>query len=356
LYLLEQQNLLASPPAGSLISNPEFEVLCRLNLEGILDLGPVILRPWDIYSPEGGKHPRSLHITLRLTSTEELQREAEDYYYPGFLIAEIVTLLTLFTRAHFVLERQIRFNADAPLLHRFENPAKVSTSPVDGRRVRLADLSSSFRSLEGMRRFERTTGASRLEPFMLASRFYALARAIHETSEDIAYILLVSAIETLTHDFEVPALRLEEIDARLADLLRSSVVDASVLEEIERRVLAQQRRISRRFREFVPAYLPERFWQDDTRPPQEYMRFRDREHLRTYLDRIYAARSKAVHEGAPFPAFPTAGMNIEVPFYSGVSIGRRQWNEDVLIPSFRGFENVVHHVLVEYLRVEGERA
>ena len=189
---------------------------------------------------------------------------------------------------------------------------------------------------------------------MLACRLYHLALSLRHTDPSIGYITLVSAIEALSHDAPIPIPTLDELNPDLARLVREGFPEGYAA--VEQAMLGQNRHIKKRFIAFTLAHLVDSYWADPTRPTEDWARFRNPGHLTTYLSRIYSARSSALHEGVPFP--PTVSVlnhNEEVPLAGGMRIGTREWHERELLPPFRAFERIVHHVLLEYLRHEAEQ-
>src|SRR5207249_571561 len=109
----------------------------------------------------------------------------------------------------------------------------------------------------------------------------------------------------------------------------------------------------RKFTSFILAHLTDSFWNCPSRPKEEWLRFKDAVQIEKYLKRIYDARSSTLHEGTVFPpSFELAERQAEVPVGYGMSIGSKSWKEEELLPPFRAFEHIVHHVLLEYLRRE----
>jgi hypothetical protein len=359
MYLLDAMDELAAHPNDPRTTY-DYELRTRVHLTGNLDLGAIRVQHWELLDRTDSTDPRSIH--LRTASPAELRDPGlqpapprdDQYYFPEGLPAEVCALLTVFSRAHFVPVRSVTFRG-TPLMRRFPGSIEVARTPVDGSTFALGDLEQLFRQLTGLREKQRNTGARRLEPFMLACRLYHLALALRHTDPSIGYITLVSAVETLSHDAPIPMPTLGELNPDLARLVRERFPDG--FSAVERAVLGQNRHIKKRFIAFTLAHLPESYWADPTRPTEEWARFRDPDHLTTYLSRIYNARSSALHDGVPFP--PTASFlnnQEEVPIAGGMQIGNRHWQARELLPPFRAFERIVHHVLTEYLRRESEPA
>jgi len=297
-----------------------------------------------------------LPYLMNQTSAElpPLPPKEEQYYFPEGLPAEMTVLLTTFTRAHFVLMRSLKL-ADLYLIRNYRASRDVARSPVDGHTIALGDIEPHFRRLTGLRRHEEQFGSRRIEPFMLACRLYHLALELRQTDGSLAYITLVSAIEALLHDVKITLPSLEKVDARLASVVREHSPQGYPI--LEKEILRRESFIKKRFVSFALGHLGDSYWNDPSRPREEWARFRDREHLATYLSRIYDARSETLHDGVPFPpSFSILNHREEVPLGGGMRMGKKGWKATDLLPPFRAFERIVHHVLIEYLHREAEKA
>jgi hypothetical protein len=132
-----------------------------------------------------------------------------------------------------------------------------------------------------------------------AARLYQSGMWIAEVEPQTAWLLFVSAIEAAADlrssatDDPVDILRRSrpELCAYLAETHVEGLLER-VAEEI-----AQITRVKQKFVQFVLDFLPT---PPDTRPPLE-TQF-DWATMEDALDRIYRYRSKALHEGTPFPS------------------------------------------------------
>ncbi|MFQ5813775.1 MAG: hypothetical protein ACE5I2_11415 [Anaerolineae bacterium] len=339
----------------------EFEVLTRVHLIGTLDLGCAYLRFWEMPPTREKTAVRAAYLrTISYLSSEQLGRDfppkKEQYYLPGGLPNEVVILLTLFTRAHFVLSRSLKID-EMPHMQRFPGGHEVARSEIDGQTIKLETVVHYFEMLKGLRLREKPLTKQdrkrrRVEPFMLAARLYHLALPLIYRDETLAYVCLVSAIESLLHDYGLDGIKLENWDEKVAQLVQGAVSDPEQYRAIERVLLTPPRLIKQRFKKFVIEHLSDEFWDDPTRPSRMALRFKGAAQVEKYVGRIYDARSSTLHKGAPFP--PTVpGLNDEVPVGLGKSVGgKKEWKEKELLPSVRAFERLVHHVLKEYLQRE----
>lgn len=338
----------------------EYEVLCRVHLTGVLDLGCVYLQFWES-PPHLEQHSvRAVYLktfSIQGDLTKEVPPKDEQYYIPGGLPSEIVILMTLFTRAHFVLSRTLRY---AGILHmtKYASEEDVAQGDIDGKTLALGEIKPYFDMLEGLRIREMSKKGNRLrrlEPFMLAARFYHLAFSLIDRDETLAYISLISAIEALLHDYDIEDIELEDWNEPAAKLMKEALSEDRY-QRIKELILIKPVRIKKRFISFIIEHLPDKFWSDPARPNKfEWARFKDVSDIEEYLSRIYDARSSTVHEGRPFPP-SIRDMNTERPLGLGIKVGwQKEWKEKELIPPVRAFERIVHHVLVEYLQRESEK-
>ena len=359
MYLLDEwEGLLTEPEAP--VFEMEYEIKARVNVHGVLDLPCARVRFWTLPLNKPTDAPQTLNLVTRtrrepvLGTVPSPPPRPAQYYVPGGMAEEIVVLLTLFTRVHFVLTRSTRMDG-LPIVREIASHRVVGGSEKDGSTINLVDFSPRFELLRALKSREECDASGvprrrRLEPFMLAARLYHLALGVKEHDEVIAYLNLVSAIEALLHDYEIGEMKLEDFDPALATLARETTTDEEQYERLATALVQRERFIGRKFRHFILDHLTKRFWVDDTRPKR--FRFESPNQLEDYLRRIYQARSAAIHEGKPFPPTAFGEWHPEVPVGLGIQIGKKKWGEDELLPSFRAFERIVHHVLVEYLERE----
>lgn len=342
----------------------EYELLCRVHLTGVLDVGCVSLQFWELPLHFESDKVRAAYLKILSLKddTENIIKEAppkdEQYYIPGGLPNEITILMTLFTRAHFVLSRTLR-QAGTLLMNKYASEEDVARGDIDGKTLRLEDIKPYFDMLEGFRLIEKPEKSKkvrRLEPFMLAARFYHLAFSLTYKDETLAYISLICAMEALLHDYDIQNFSLEDWNEKAAKLIKSALSDHKKYQEIEQAIITKPLSIKQRFKAFIIEHITDKFWSDSTRPDEKnkLARFKDLADIEEYSDRIYVARSRALHDGIPFP--PSGWrINTERPPGLGMRIGTKEWKEKELIPPVGAFERIVHHVLLEYLRRESER-
>jgi hypothetical protein len=341
------------------IVESEYEILSRVHLTGVLEFPGVYYQFWE--SPDFLKSKNQVRSSyLKILDKVEnntkqqipiVSNKRQEYYIPGGIANEIAVLMTLFTRAHFVLSRSLKEH-NIVLMQKYFGAEYVGFSQVDGSKIALGDIKKYFDLLEGLSLLETNTNwkCRRIEPFMLAARMYYLAILLMKQDETLAYISLVNAIECLIHDFPIYK-SLMGINRQAANLIKSKVSDKDY-QEIELVLLKSFHCIKKRFMNFVVEHIADDYWNNPNRPVEVYRKIKNKKELREYLGRIYDARSSFLHTGN---LFPPSGFYTEKPVGSSLQIGNKKWKEKQLLPSVKIFELIVHHVLIEYLKQESSK-
>jgi hypothetical protein len=133
-----------------------------------------------------------------------------------------------------------------------------------------------------------------------ASRMYQDALWICESQPALAWLFLVSSVETAAHhwreEIETPLERLRASRPEAEAILSEAGGDALVAKIAE--IFAPYMGATRKFVDFMMYYLP---YPPKNRPP-EYAQFDwDISNMKRSLKKIYSHRSKALHNGTPFP-------------------------------------------------------
>ena len=183
--------------------------------------------------------------------------------------------------------------------------------------------------------------------FILAVRLYHQALLQIENFPELAYLNLVSAIETLSRDYDVGKISLSELNPNLATLV-NSVKDKKLGQQIEEAILKKERCIGRRFVKFILDHIENKFWDEENRPEIGLIK---PEELQDLLKKIYNQRSSTLHMGEPFPPpiynAPIRGS--EICPAKGVERSGRRWGNKDFIPNPHFFERLVNHVLKNFL-------
>ena len=169
-----------------------------------------------------------------------------------------------------------------------------------------------------------------------------------EEQPDMAYLNLVSAIETLCQKHDIGEVTLSDFDPKLAELV-DRVENEDLRSRIGQTILGRQQFIGRRFAAFILDYMEEGFWTEAKRPKVGKIK---PEELADLLKRIYDQRSRTLHTGEPFPVsiFYPPILGAEIDFSLGVSNGERKWKPKEFVPHPHFFERLVNHVLKTFLR------
>lgn len=199
-------------------------------------------------------------------------------------------------------------------------------------------------------------------PFVLAARLYQQALTQIQSAPDLAYLNLVSAIEALANRQKISMPSIADYDQTLAALL-DRVEDQELRNQLGERLLERlnEGKISLRFVRFIQDHVEGSFWEEQSRPP-EAKDETDPEKLRNwglvvpddlaeFMKRVYDQRSKALHEGRPFPLWALySSRDEELPRGLGISSGGGFWTKEDFIPSLTFMERLVRHVLIAFLR------
>lgn len=204
------------------------------------------------------------------------------------------------------------------------------------------------------------------DKFILAVRFYHQAIEIIETATDMAYINLVSSIETLCQDLSTETKKLEEIDQGLAAAIKK-ISSCDLRKDIEKRILKREPFIQNKFVNFIKNNIDASFWTYNKRPQHGRIEPVDLDRI---LKNIYQQRSNFLHSGTPFPEYIYLTDRMpdishlkydqayimhrlyqeEIPVGLGITSGSRSWQPSEYIPYPHFFERLVRHVLLNYLK------
>jgi hypothetical protein len=134
-----------------------------------------------------------------------------------------------------------------------------------------------------------------------AARLYQDAVWLAESEPNLAWLMLVAAVETAaniwSHSAESPRDRLTESKPELVRYLDS--LNIETLTDRVAKEFAHLLGASKKFREFLLNHLPE---PPSKRPPLFAQVNWSRENLDAAFRTIYDHRSRALHDGMPFPA------------------------------------------------------
>ncbi len=319
----------------------EYQILSDAHIIGQITYGPYVMRPWEFSEMKkpGEERWLLLRTTVKAFSAEDepwkkASREGE--YHGGGVASELIALASVFLRRRLRLGPMVRLD-DSPI-YIPELPGQIDQQLTLGE--------SNFARLEGWFESVRKLDPDLHFPLILAAKFYHQAVELIEGKPDLAYLLLVSAIEVLSNEYEVEPPSLSEIDQGLANSV-ARIEDPELRQEIEGRIV-RRRLIARRFVAFIGDHVDVSFWQVEGRPIHGRV---EPEQLPNLMKRVYDQRSRTLHDGEPFPPyiFHPAPMNGEMPVGLSLIVGEKTWEIEDFIPTPSFFERLVNHVLKNFV-------
>lgn len=317
----------------------EYEVRVAAPAIGQLSYGPYRLSLWDFPPPDKGNQLLCLQLE-KAWSTDEIQNfkfrsvPKDGYYHGGGIADELISLISLALGRWMELGSSVRFNNQP---QRETTDKSALSLPFRENQVNLGDASEFLELLSKMPEPQH-------QSFILAARLYHLSISLIESQPDIAYINLVSCIESLLSDTIVES-KIESFDSKLASLI-TQISDLKLREEIENRILKREKFIKRRFIKFMTVYSKD-FWQSENRP--EFGRIEENDFPRL-LGLIYDARSSFLHTGKPFPAFALKPSKNELEFGEGIIMQGRRWDRKDFLPNVTFFAKITGEALRAYVK------
>lgn len=186
-----------------------------------------------------------------------------------------------------------------------------------------------------------------------AARLYQEAIWIAESTPELSWIMLVSAIETVANQWriagETPVDRLRSSRPELEHILRAKGDDkflASVAEQI-----APYMGATKKFIDFVLEFLPP---PPKERPAEVGQYPWTKQAMKKSMGKIYSYRSRALHGGHPFPApmchAPQGfiGGSEEVPLGLATSVQGGVWLAKDTPMLLHTFEYIVRHTILKW--------
>jgi hypothetical protein len=237
-------------------------------------------------------------------------------------------------------------------------PVLLVRDPADGGWV-LPNAAEEGHALDDLEIFSTLT---RLTPqntvaLVRTSRLYQDALWLVESEPALAWLMLVSAVETAAvqwrKDKGSPAERLKASKTELYDYLLS--LGSDVPERVAAYV-ADSLGATKKFLDFLMSFKPPA---PSLRPPDWVQHSWDETSLKRTIRKVYGYRSLALHEGKPFPApmcEPPRRLDLdwtartEKPWGKAVSMGGGTWIADDIPILFHTFEYLARHALLKWWR------
>ncbi|ATW02181.1 hypothetical protein C8024_18840 [Sphingopyxis sp. BSNA05] len=274
------------------------------------DRGPFnILNALAQTTHSGGKHEWKPALILRVAhhlpgEMPDMSVTSAKHYHGGWLPDEVAALLSLELGLRIVAGPEVReFGADNDPLGR---PRTYASALLPSLPPRLGppQMQSLFgtRSLTDVTLFDTlpTLSAAAATTLVKSARTYQQALWIADTTPETAWLLLVSAIEIAAGFWDAsrmsPAEKLKHSKPGLVAILQDNTdsdLVSKVAEELHQVIGSTGKFIS-----FSTTFMPE---PPPTRPTMERFDFGKRSY-RDAITKIYDHRSKALHDGTPFPS------------------------------------------------------
>ncbi|MEV7767853.1 hypothetical protein [Microbacterium sp. NPDC086615] len=248
-----------------------------------------------------------LHLAIHTTLLPEILRDGElvsansDSYHGGFMSDEIVALISLSLGVRLRTAGTSRFSgrylADSTA-RPFYVEVPPLTTPGDRGREHIPATQTRGTDIGDLVRLDSLPGLSESDqvPLVRAARTYAQGLWWSNEDPNLAWLQFVSAVEVAANHSQAVKSTPAELVQELWPELWATLSGAG--DDIQARVCEQaapQARSTRKFIDFLEAYAPE---PPEKRPPYSRLDWsRMREHARM----IYGHRSRALHEGKPFP-------------------------------------------------------
>lgn len=192
------------------------------------------------------------------------------------------------------------------------------------------------------------------------ARLYQDALWIAESEPSLAWIMLVSAIETAANRWrksgDTPIERLRASKSELVKLLDSSCKQGTSNEVAK--LIVDSIGNTKKFKEFVMEFLPD----PPKKRPKEWAQISwDKSKIKKDMGIIYKYRSLALHDGKPFPApmclsssrDSSGKVYLEKPFGSAMSIMGGIWEAKDCPMLLHTFEYIVRNALLKWWKIQG---
>ena len=258
----------------------------------------------------------AIHLPQSLPDNDKLETD-ESLYHGGDTVDELAALTSV------ALGVRIRAGDESrrfePGEDRYGQPFDWRIKPKPVVHVQPNRLNLILPSVVGthsMSQLEIMKSIPRIKParyvnLIRACRSYQDALWIAESEPNLAWLMFVSALETAANDVHTtdasPDERLRDAKPDLAELLEKHGDDELVHKVAES--IAHTLGATKKFIDFTMQFMPDK---PDQRPDHESRRVKwSKSGLKKILNKVYEYRSRALHDGIPFPV-PMLGS----PFYA----------------------------------------
>ena len=296
------------------------------------------------------------------------QAQADQFLIEDTISRDIAALLGYVFHRRIVVADEVKLQVEGstlttliPACHKVDSRLYV---PIQDKPDAIWEMLQKMFSMEADDQFDALADAMRL---------YHGATVVAEVDYSAAYLLLVSAMESLAATFEQGVARFEDwseasawdnwiADAGLskviADQLRSRLVDNRALRLRQRFISVGLRAATEDFwslpwehawtKQHIDSRGKSTFKGIDTGEQKDVTPAAiERDNLRSILGRVYDFRSALVHAGSPFPALTSLDFPSLAEFDLPNETGKAK---KVAIPSLAWFERLVWFAIGECLR------
>jgi hypothetical protein len=238
----------------------------------------------------------------------------------------------------------------------FGGPYGVVPSPVRrGKRDKGVNSVELAAMIKGLAAAEEAEDGGDRAVLSAAERYHA-ALSISGFDFSTAYLLLVSAVETLAghhckeERFDFDSVEKWERVGKMLDELEASGSGAAAIEAIKAELVEQEPFVWQKFHKFVAGFLPAGFWSPDDLHPSGYEFLPiPQDELKPFLRKVYDARSELVHAGTPFPGYVMLGARDLIHSREAMDVLKIRDKDKRFVPPFVWFERLTHHLIDQFL-------
>ena len=301
------------------------------------------------------EHAVTLRVQYHLTHESMRSTEATDTsrYHGGTLVDEIASLAALTMGCRIRSGGITRMFWPEDPLGRPQADSDIPSLPPRRRRAALLRRARGEHNLNGSL-LPLLDSYPRIAPvqatsLVRAARLYSDALWIVESDPQLAWLFLVSALEAVATPIHVQTANAKDVFCAtysdLAKTLDTSGGD-SLVETVATRLLPLMKSTAR-FINFVLAHLPEPL---EPRPHPNMQLDWSASSMKKHLSKIYELRSRALHDGTPFPEpmCDAQPLPSEVPVGYGMGTKGGYWLREDTPMLLDTFEHITRGALLRW--------
>lgn len=240
-------------------------------------------------------------------SSPDLSKTDDALYHGGRSIDELAALISLALGARIYagdISREFRDWTDELGWPRSWEHNHPPTILFRGRKRVLPSVTGqkNLDEVQGLLASIVRVESSKFVGLVRSARLYEHALWLAESQPNLAWLMLVSALETAAVTEKIaeatPSQRLEDSKPNLVKILREAG-DEQLVNKVASEI-ADSLGATTKFTKFTLRFLPP---EPSNRPPEGFMQIPwSKRALREILSKVYSYRSVALHSGLPFPA------------------------------------------------------